>query len=468
MKRHTKLRITALALILCVGLSPCVTAAGANSAMRYWYGTTGAGATVLDSECPLIVEHEQLTFYADSFPSLYADEQEPAYNAHVTAEYTFYNPENYDVTTALAFPFGTIPDYLYGVEETEANRYEITVDGHAVEKQLRHTYTDGHFESHTDTDRLRDSYVEDGFYAPDLTVYAYRFTFSGIDPREDSAYASTTIPIQSDTCIATDESNGFGVENARLRVGKFVKNGATMTIYSIGAPLSALPYWRVYEDGGERKAIAGTATGYTGTLTFLDLVMQNYQADYGVSRVDWYNAAVAKCNRTKYNYIGGCYNVNPYELMCWYAYTLHIPAQSHTVNAVTAPLYPSVDLEYSPTVYTYQYLLSPAGVWRSFGRLDVEIKTPFYLYGSAGYDFASTKDGYAVSLNGLPNGEMRFALCTVEDPQYTPSDPCGRFWSGCVRFLWVGVFAWPLLLVFSIAVFARRSDPRRKKKDGRP
>ena len=154
--------------------------------------------------------------------------------------------------------------------------------------------------------------------------------------------------------------------------------------------------------------------------------------------------------------------------MRWYAYTLHVPAQSRVVNAVTAPLYPSVNLEYSPAVYTYQYLLSPAGVWRSFGGLDIEIKTPFFMYGNYGYDFVPTEEGYSVTLEGLPDGELRFVLCTVEDPQYTPHDPCRRIWSGCGRVMWAGVFVWLLLLVFSIAVFARRSDPHRKKKDGRP
>ncbi len=468
MKKRVGIWTVVAALILCC--IPCVTAANANSAMRYWYGTTGTDATVLDRDCPLVVEHEQLTFYADSFPALYPDEQAPTYNAHVTAEYTFYNPEDYDITAALAFPFGTAPSYLDWAEETDANRYAVTVDGRAVEKQLRHTYTDGTFQAQTDTDRLRDTYVEDSIYAPDVAVYVYRYTFSGIDPREDSAYASTTMPIQSDTRIATDDSNGVGMENDRLRVGKFVKNGATMTIYSIGRQIPIRLHWNVYENGSERKLIAGTATVQTETMTFFDLVMQNYQEHYGVSRVDWYNAAVAQCNRATYcgNYIGENYSVNPNGLMRWYAYTLHVPAQSRVVNAVTAPLYPSVNLEYSPAVYTYQYLLSPAGVWRSFGGLDIEIKTPFFMYGNYGYDFVPTEEGYSVTLEGLPDGELRFALCTVEDPQYTPHDPCRRFWSGCGRVMWAGVFVWLLLLVFSIAVFARRSDPHRKKKDGRP
>ena len=91
------------------------TPALANSAQRYFEGVSPVGTMVTGEQSPIVVEREDLTFDLQEFPLDWYDELEKylAYNGKVTAEYTFYNPTDYDVTATLVFPFGQTPDYGY-------------------------------------------------------------------------------------------------------------------------------------------------------------------------------------------------------------------------------------------------------------------------------------------------------------------------------------------------------------------
>ena len=74
---------------------------------------------------------------------------------------------------------------------------------------------------------------------------------------------------------------------------------------------------------------------------------------------------------------------------------------------MTAPLYPAIDSGYTPSLYAYTYLLSPAKTWAQFGELEVVVKTPYYMTESGIDGFTRTDGGYALSLPGLPEGELK-------------------------------------------------------------
>ena len=97
-------------VLLCAALA---LPAYGNSAESYWEGVSASGALITDGECPLVVEHETLTFDIGEFPSSHYSSVEEflSYNASVTAEYTFYNPSDLTVKANLLFPFGVEPYY---------------------------------------------------------------------------------------------------------------------------------------------------------------------------------------------------------------------------------------------------------------------------------------------------------------------------------------------------------------------
>ena len=93
---------------------PFVTAS-ANSAPKHWYGSEALGTVITGdtADCPLEVKHETLTFDIGDLPKSHynsADEFSD-FDGRVTAEYTFYNPEPYDVSATLMFPFVKMPTY---------------------------------------------------------------------------------------------------------------------------------------------------------------------------------------------------------------------------------------------------------------------------------------------------------------------------------------------------------------------
>jgi hypothetical protein len=120
----------------------------------------------------------------------------------------------------------------------------------------------------------------------------------------------------------------------------------------------------------------------------------------------------------------------------WYQYEIEIPAKGTIINTVTAPIYPSINANWEPSIYGYTYLTSPAKTWKKFGNLDIEINTPYYLINDEN-GFTKTETGYELSLDGLPEGEVKFTLST--DVNAKKPSQIGGCISGCgYMFLLMG------------------------------
>ena len=115
---------------------------------------------------------------------------------------------------------------------------------------------------------------------------------------------------------------------------------------------------------------------------------------------------------------GGIYTEkSSFSLMRWYEYTLSLEPGQTLTNTVTAPLYPAIDAGYTPSIYTYTYLLSPAKTWAQFGELKIVVNTPYYMTENNQGSFFKTEKGYELTLPGLPKEDMTFTLCEAEKPQ---------------------------------------------------
>lgn len=429
--------ITAAAL-LCA-LSPAAfakTEAYANSAQRYWSGVDSFGVTSIGGECPLEVESEKLIFNIQDFSQPYESESEKSYTQTVTAEYNFYNPSDLEVTANLVFPFGseTYADYQ-GVVKYSG---DIKADGAPVPFNVRYTYLPyGEF-TVRNIENVRDDYNESGFFTRDLPVTRYYFSVSGVEKNDENApYASIKLPISSDKKYALRGDNGSSRNSYSATVGKFVKNGDTLELSVYGDADISDSEWVIYENGGEKKKIGGSVTlKYKKATTFGEAVFANYDEKFGVSRVDWFNAAVDCLNDNVSDCVlrhNGDFNetfVN--ALMRWYEYDLTVPPRGRVVNSVTAPLFPNIDAGYEPSVHSYVYYSSPAKTWKSFGTLNVEINTPYYMvFDDDGW--TKTDGGYTRFYETLPAGEITFKLCSSESPEryFNPA-----FGKAIARFLW--------------------------------
>ena len=432
MKKIRKSFLTAgLILTILVFSMSCVYA---NSAQTRWTGTDSTGAIVLDEDSPIIVEKELLTFDINEFPqSYYRDVNDfVAYSAKVIAEYTFYNPSDYTVTATLAFPFGGTADYadLYDHElnkrllNVDTEKYDVTVDGHAIDKQIRHTlmYYGAQFELEKDLLKLHDGFMKDDFYSPELSVFKYTYSPRNVDLEKHPA-ASAAIKLTGDhpqtKVYMENQSGGRTLEDGVL-LETWVERNDQFSVYVIGKPLMNELEWTFYHNGACEEEIDGTMmqTAYE-EMTFKDLALSYYQEDSGILDYDWYNAVVTSLKANEWS--NGAIHTFDFNLdvsntlMRWYQYEITLEPKQRLVNAVTAPMYPAINSDYEAPIFKYTYLLSPAKTWKEFGNLDIVINTPYYLIESS-QDFQYNNPGYELHLTGLPEGELIFTLCSEPSP----------------------------------------------------
>lgn len=409
--------------------SPVV--AHANSAPKFWHGGTAAD-TLFTSDCPLEVEHETLIFDVAEYPSNYYLTEAAFfdYSGKVTAEYTFYNPEDYFITATLMFPFGANPDYSYigdkyiGGAALE-QKYKITLNGIDVEKSIRHSYypyVSSDFDTKAQLKIISDGYIEHEFYSPDMTVTEYTYESSGIATNRDySPYAAFKLDCDDGkTRVAMQWNNGSDTIDGDRYFGYFTNYSETNKIYAIGEPFPEPLQWTVFEDGGCNRKIDGDIILTSErTMTLEQFILDARDENSPVGATDYYNACIASLDMEKYDgcaYVGTIPKLSEHEFMCWYEYQITVPANSHAVNTVSAPMYPDINGGYKPSVYGYKYYLSPAENWASFGTLDIIVNTPDYMVSST-LEFTRGEGCYTASFSSLPDSELMFYLC-AKDIEY--------------------------------------------------
>ncbi len=433
--KTTEFFVRTVSLLLCalVLIMPVF----ANSAQVHWKGTLASGALTTDKDCPIEVTSEKLTFNIREFPKDYYQDVEDflLYTPSVTAKYTFTNPKDYAVDARLVFPLGNLPSYanLYDSEtgthnlSADTEKYTVKVGGESVEKTLRHTYKaryDSEFSFNKESKYLLDSYVDDPFYSPEMTVREYVFTVASYDEEKYPA-ANVAIKFSFDESktrlLFLGNSGGkYGEDEAIL--SEWAELGKKLTVYIIGEQIPEFPLWQFYKNGGlkDGEKISGSMNLYSErNMTLEELLLSNYSENSGVLAHDWYNALICEMNENLWEK-GALrqYDLDVSDsLMRWYEYSLSFEGGETLENEVSAPIYPEIDRSGDFPVYTYTYLLSPAQTWASFRNLDVEVISPHYINANLKqkYDFERTNIGYRVLFDRLPLGEMTFMMTDFSD-----------------------------------------------------
>lgn len=439
-----KLFATVAILVLCAMLL-MPTTAFANSAQREFQGVSSTGALVTGTDCPVTVTSERLTFNIGSFPSMIFDSDDWAsYSANVTAEYTFYNPADYDVNMQLVFPFGRIP-YWLGDNFVDEDKYSVYINGDKVERGLRATFSRyGSFDLSNDLPRIRDEREPIATMPDSLPVYKYSVQSEFVND-----YTSYTLvaryKIDNFAIIVPNDVSYTNVYDGNDCCN--IYGSDKIIIYSIGRQLPDSFFKPTYyvqaseevnRHSGEVSYNEYEVSGSTSyqlleELTFEDLIFINYNEESGISRDDYYNAITDKLyivNFNNYVHDTQLFDLTN-QLMLWYSYDVGIPAGQSVTNTVVAPLYPTINEYYTPTKYSYEYLLSPAASWASFANLDITVNTSVYMMDSSLEGFKKTANGYTAHFDSLPEGEFTFSLCMSEKPEY--NDNYGSF----ATFMWI-------------------------------
>ena len=453
MKRNYKIKSLIALVTLVMMLPMLIVPSSANSAQTQWSGKDEMGVMTTDGENPIIVEHETLTFNINELRDineLPLIGEKTELDSSVTAEYTFYNPSNMEVTTKLAFPFGTVYKNQY---DSNSDKYTITVNGKEIEAEIRHTLCHdtfyGNFDLENDLPRLIDDYEYDEFFNEDMTITKYTVELNGFDEKASwvhwsfeinpADYPNTIFYVPEKSITRANPESGY------LQImGVAVFNGKTFDIYVLGED-NGIPdidfYARSISMSKEDQEIEGKATIKSKeSIKFSNFIFEDYDEESGISKLDWYNANIHLYQNSyledRYLYYGSINDGGNQKIMAWYYYDITIGAGERVVNSVTAPMIGGTNIAYDPPVHDYTYLLSPASTWKSFGTLDIIISTPYYMTYSNLDGFEKTEGGYELHLEGLPREkdkykitlsgivkeegkykDLRFKLCEAEDPK---------------------------------------------------
>ena len=483
-KTIRKILTAALACVLLCAVM--VLPAYGNSAESYWEGVSASGVLITDGECPLVVEHETLTFDIAAFPTLYADNE--AYDASVTAEYTFYNPSDLTVTAKLLFPFGINPYYAehYDPETGEYvtpdhdSKYGAQVNGVDVQTTVRHSYWNGalyNFDPVEEMAKLQDDYRTDAFLTYDLPVHVYTYRISGVDKQTyraaraatyfEGSYDNTRFMIDNLSGWSSDDDGKAGYAAVHV-------SDAEILVYAFGEDVGELQ-WTFYENGSLETEIAGSMSVVSKeSTTFGALAMQNYDAASGIAAHDWFNAAVAQLEGSDkpvglYGSVADNWDFSQ-SLLQWYEYEITLAPGERLTNTVTAPLYPHINGMYEPPVYSYEYFLTPASTWSEFGTLDIYINTPYFMvkerkgeYSIAPDEWTKTDAGYEIHLDSLPDEDLIFTLSESENPEWVVTPYTYLFIALIVVLVLIAlaVITVPVVLIVVLIVLLRRRKKKR-------
>lgn len=443
----------------------------ANAGPSVWYGADSASVVIMD-DCPLIVEKEILTFDIYQKPYEYFEglqENAEQYTDKFTAQYTFYNPTDTDITAQLAFPLGMVPDYINMKIDTE--KYTVSVDNKEIEKEIRYTNSDQYyvFDYRKEAVKLIDGYMPDDFFSPDMTVTKYTLvphTDEEIDYHREMRMEWDG-NISDKTRIIPMGFDSFKWEEgqkAEIASGLLRKHNAV--IYAVGQPLEKFPEYKFYDSHKDNaKQIDGYVEIKEEKTTLENLLVglfADFSGNLNIESKDLYNMFICHISESKdyYEKLGIIHTDSfyTYNHVCWYLYEITVPAGQSVVNTVTAPVYPDVNVNYTPHKCDYTYLLSPAKEWADFKDIEININTPFYMLETNQSGFEKTETGYIYKGVGLPDGELEFTLCESETPQKDDNSEYNLFMFVYI-VLPVGLFVGVIILF----VFLIKNIDKKKK-----
>ncbi len=411
--------------------------AKANSAQTRWEGTTSKGITISgNGDSPIVVDSELLTFDITNEVGPYSSEDRPLNT--VTARYTFRNPTDSEITVFAVFPFmDGSNDYDYG-SISNGKFYDITVDGGSVNSTVRATYYNsryGGFDLEKEIANVTYEYKTAEGWDLSEKVYHYKLQidndFSGVIEQYRSPYIKLQLPYNvnlfSENYINNDERSFVGGSLISLSKDKQTQ---FIEFYVQGEPLDVAEivenaefvYYKDYHHYPQVSGF-GVRVAEQNELTFEDLVYLYYTEDSKISRLDWHNIIFEKYTNQRYRYGESLsiFNISSDEIRRWYGYEMKFAPHQSLVNEVKSPLFPGIDKGYEPTVYTYNYLLSPASTWASFKDLTIVVNTPFHILDLKD-GWQKTETGYVAHYDTLPEyGELEMTVCSSEKPKH--NDP---------------------------------------------
>ncbi len=435
MRKSDKIRAIIAALLLLTLMPMAITPSSAMTSPPTLYQGSRSTGTHMPIESDIVIEKQAITFDISEFPKEHTTEEYVGYDGTVTTEYTIYNPTDSEITFRAALPFSLIPDYFYGVDvRPDPTRYSATVNGVAVETDTRHIYDYGSsviYGSGRLDSLIMDEYIDNEYCGPDMTVTKYVFEQSEVT--YDSVCAAFNInPSKiNNSCIYINQDfHNFTRDNGdECFYFTANENGSIYELYVFGDDLDEMPEWKFYPLGTVKsgRSINGKMELISKeTMTFSSFANSSYDPTLGVTEMDWFNLLAKEISVNREH--GSLYfpllaisNFTDVYIVSGLTYNITVKPGERVTTAITAPLFPDIQIKYEPNAFHYYYKFSQSDHLSIADNVTVNINTSYYLIDGNSEEYAKNDSGYtyAQEISKYPEADQYFffTLCESENPE---------------------------------------------------
>ena len=393
-----------------------------------------------DSDCPLIVTNADIVFNIDFGADFNS-------SSSLQTLYTFTNPCDYDITTKLLLPF----------EHFDENfKCDIKINDQKIDKTLRASFYENEgFNFERDFNKLNDDYIVDDIYNSELKVFKYTLEAdSNLTNQllEFSYNPQNYKPIFQEIMFMCE----FVDENCVNISINLNENNLIFDMYLIGNDDFDLKNKFLIDDNAANISIIKKEE-----LDFKNWILSNYDVNFGISLIDYYNAILYKFKddlafSNAYSHTYNYYFDTLDELMYYYEYDLDVAKNSSVTNEIIANICPSINTNYSPNTYTYSYCFLKS-MMKYDTALNIAINTPLYLISSSFANYVGEENKYSLSINTDANEKIDFTLCEELYPTINNfSDTFWKILSILIILFFVASISIPLIILIVQYVKCRK------------
>ncbi len=455
-RRRSEFRLTGLVLTLLTVIAMAPPAYG-NAGPAFWEAYPSHQLLVVDEEASLEVKGERLVFD-------FSRAQGNAYDlrGEVRADYDFFNPLTEVQRVKMAFPLiGSIRDFGPGA-------VTITQAGHKIDFEILPGGAVSRVDSLEDfeSDRiLFENVLQTVSRGPDPAtkalleaqgrVYTFKVAPAGEDPVNfvlDFTFSEAA------TQVLTTGFNRYERRDDQVRIASWSRQEETLKVFVLGEPVDFEV--KAFADGALEVPTGAftytVAESVEGVSHHLGGILENLLIQESVVPGDRIIEVLGKRLMENFSTQGGyssdmdfSYDLELDRMMLLlYEVTLEPLATQEVGVAYQARATMDHRESLSPK-YTVTYLLNPAGYWRSFENLSIEVLTsedlPYMIDSSLPFE-AEGDYRYGARFEVLPEKDLYFTLYEKES--------LTLFDQGAGRFAGhFGYFTLPVLVLGGLVLF---------------
>lgn len=417
-KRFIMFAVFIMSIALVIAIPVSTITADANSALLYYQSEQTAAEMLPLYDSDITVESEVLTFDF-SGSDKYLNDFYIENGGMVKAEYSFRNAGE-TKTVSMGFPMVTTYEFLQAAAPTiKADDEVLDYDFYAIDGVNLADVVDMTFE-----DVLMGLNYENESNANLSEVTCTRHFIDKAKWSEDdeNKHLYISFDAENNKTLVFFESNGYSqvMKSDERNYQLTFDIDKNFDMYIVGKEATNL---KVYEKSDDK------IIDRTGLIVEKETTMQEYANEIMKDKPEYirnYAESVIKLQSVDMQDMLIPYStitdrIFKEKLLFFAVYKAQLISGEDNKISITYPIEATYDGNYSPPVFKYEYISSPAKNWSDFGAMNIRIITnednPYVV--DSNLDFTKIGDyEYSALINGVPEKNISFGVSADQNPKY--------------------------------------------------